>query len=437
MTKSQKDNFIEFSPLEKQIMAALLEAERQSTPTCLDPETLLDLVEQGDKHPRYAELQTHLAGCVACRDEYDDLNQAWREARRLPAEPSITPHPSRSETPELSDGTLSSSRPSFVEWLRGLVFGGVGARTAWGAASLILLLTGWAIWQERQTRSALQSTQARLQTERAHVASLNGQVNQLQQMQQTHGTPTPSPSRDLPGPTNVARLAHLETENRRLQNRLADVTTASQSATQEAQRKVNAANTQITQLNHQIALVRNDTDTTRLMSVSLTGLSVDNEPVRGNGELRLRSPRMTCVLEQRPRFQWTLDNSALAVTEYEITIDGDSGYHRTKQLSKEADEWDMATEPTPAFPPLKRGAIYHWQIRALVANNAPIVSAAARFKVASQETVDRITQARHDDANRPLSLFKTYLQNGLIDEARRKINGTLDGLQTPTLTNER
>ncbi len=72
MTESQMNNPIEFSTREKQIMAALL-AEREPTPACMDPEDMLDLVEQGDKHPNYAALQTHLRGCAFCRDEYAAL----------------------------------------------------------------------------------------------------------------------------------------------------------------------------------------------------------------------------------------------------------------------------------------------------------------------------------------------------------------------------
>jgi hypothetical protein len=167
MTESQMDNSIEFSLLEKRIMVALLQAQQGPKTTCLDPETLLDLVEQGDKHLRYVEMRNHIAACMLCQDEYALLNQMWREARNLPVEPPVaflSPQPELLEPP-----VTPSNRPTFSEWLRGLVFGVAGARIAWGGASLILLFAGWTVWQGQQMRTAMQATQARLQTERADL----------------------------------------------------------------------------------------------------------------------------------------------------------------------------------------------------------------------------------------------------------------------------
>ena len=47
-------------------MAALL-AEREPTPACMDPEDMLDLVEQGDNHRNDAPLRPHLRLCAFCR----------------------------------------------------------------------------------------------------------------------------------------------------------------------------------------------------------------------------------------------------------------------------------------------------------------------------------------------------------------------------------
>lgn len=417
---------IEFSPLDKQIMSSLLEAEYATTPECLDPDTLLDLIEQGERHPLHTPLYSHIDSCMACRVEYALLNQTWRAARNFPLESLDERHPPH---PEVLESPTASTRPAFGEWLHRLISENRGVRIAWGAALLMVFVVGWGFWQRRQLQSSLNNAQSRSQTERTQITALS---KQLQQAQQNGGTSNVLPLHNTTERNNETKLADSQTKINQLQAQLANAQAASQAAAREVQLKAAAVNALQVDLKRQLTLVRNDIDTNRLLTASIAGLRERQDTVRGSNDIHLRSPRATCVLEARPRFQWTLDNSDLALTAYEITIDGENGYHRVKQLAKDADEWNMTEEPTLAFPPLQRGVIYRWQVRALVTGSAPIVSAVAKFKIASQETVNQIALARRNDTAHPLTLFKSFLQNGLLDDARREINSMLDNLQTPT-----
>ncbi len=418
---------IEFSPLEKQIMSSLLEAEYATTPECLDPDTLLDLIEQGERHPLYTPLYSHIDSCMACRVEYALLNQTWRATRNFPLESLAVLSPTRTEV--LDSPTTAPTRPAFGEWLHSLISENRGVRIAWGAALLMVFVVGWGFWQLRHLQTSLNVAQSHLQTERTQIAALS---EQLRQAQQNGGTSSVLPLDNMTERNTVTKLADSQTKIKQLQAQLANAQAESQAAAREVQLKAAAVNALQLNIKRQLSLVRNDIETDRLLIASIAGLREGQETVRGSSDIQLRSPRATCVLEARPRFQWTLDNSELALTAYEITIDGENGYHRVKQLAKDANEWDMTEELTLAFPPLQRGVIYRWQVRALVTGSVPIASSVAKFKVASQETVNQIALARRNDTARPLTLFKSLLQNGLLDDARREINSMLDNLQNPT-----
>jgi|SRR5579871_38793 len=386
---------IEFTPFEQQLTSALRKERLEPTPACFDLEEMLDIIEEGEKHPRYTALQSHLATCALCSDEYAQLNQTWQEARKP------VPHTSPEVLPPQAEAQTSPRSPSMGavigEWLRRLAAGRARVQWAWGVAVLLVLLTGWTLWQGQRMRTELRTAQARWQSDQTHIAA--DQIN-IQQ----------------------------------LQKRLVAADAARQKDAQEAQSKLTAANNQIQDLQRKILKAYNDFDKNQLLT-STAGLQVSREITRDSGGVRLRSPRSTCVLEKRPRFEWTLDNPLPAGTEYEITIAGD-GYHRVKSLHENADQWDMARESEGEFPSLKRGKIYRWRISIRVAGDTPKDSATAIFKIAPQETVNRIAQARREGADHPLSLIKAYLESGLLDQARHEFNVMLDRLQKPAPPSE-
>jgi hypothetical protein len=63
--------------LHQAIRAALRGEEAVWTPQCLEPETLLEWVEAGERHPGDAKLLDHVLGCAYCRREYADTLDAW------------------------------------------------------------------------------------------------------------------------------------------------------------------------------------------------------------------------------------------------------------------------------------------------------------------------------------------------------------------------
>ena len=51
------------------------------TPQCLEPETLLDWIEQDETHPQSATLLEHMSACAYCRQEYAAMRETWALAR--------------------------------------------------------------------------------------------------------------------------------------------------------------------------------------------------------------------------------------------------------------------------------------------------------------------------------------------------------------------
>jgi hypothetical protein len=87
-------------------------AER--TPRCPDPETLLDWLEQGDKHPEADQLLAHLFSCAHCRQQ----RVALREIRVLSGVEQIEP------------GILSGLPAKVEKWVRELIAEGMIAPVA-------------------------------------------------------------------------------------------------------------------------------------------------------------------------------------------------------------------------------------------------------------------------------------------------------------------
>jgi hypothetical protein len=72
----------------RSVRAALPGVTPVWTPSCPEPETMLDWVEQGEAHPQAAALLDHLLGCAYCRREHAEM----REIRVLsPLRPAPMP----------------------------------------------------------------------------------------------------------------------------------------------------------------------------------------------------------------------------------------------------------------------------------------------------------------------------------------------------------
>jgi hypothetical protein len=406
---------IVLTPFEQSLAAALRDELPSPTPECLGPEELLDLVEQAEKHPHNAAVQRHLAQCAPCRNEYALLRQTWLLARRLPAGVAGVTGRVAADAPQAPDdaalhartaatgplrpvpgATPDSVRPG-ASFLRAWLMGPTGgrARLAWAAACAALLVAGWSLWAGQQARTGLRAAKSELNSARMRAASAQDQLR-------------------------LAREQAARAENER------------QLAGQEAQLSISRLLVEVAGLRHRQLVAANDDNTDELAALnSIAELRGPADATRGSDAVRLRRPRATCVLEQRPRFEWELESTSTAQLRYELTIEGADGYRAEVALPRDASDWDMAGAKSAAVPSLKRGAVYQWRVRAIATDAPPIASSWARFKVVSQATAVRLHQIRRDSRDRPLVLFRAYLHDGLLDDARDVANTMLDKFKSP------
>ena len=85
------------------------------TPQCPDPETLLDWLEQGDKHPEADQLLVHLFSCAHCRQQ----RVALREIRVLSAERQLE------AAGRIDPGILRELPAKVGKWVRELIAEGM------------------------------------------------------------------------------------------------------------------------------------------------------------------------------------------------------------------------------------------------------------------------------------------------------------------------
>ncbi len=133
----------------------------------------------------------------------------------------------------------------------------------------------------------------------------------------------------------------------------------------------------------------------------------------------LNSPVGTMVLNDRPTFRWSPLDGA---TSYRVTVyDANFDAVATSQALT-----TITWTPPHALP---RGAIYSWQVTALV-NGQEIKSPRlpapeAKFKVLAQAPVNELERIKKTAGNSPLTLGVLYAQAGLLDEAEREFQSLL------------
>ena len=404
---------IEFSTFEKQIMAALLEAEREPTPACLDPEQMLDLIEQGEKHPRYAELQRHLDGCALCREEYAALYRTWREARNLPVESPVALRPARPETPKSTQTPAVSSRPPFAEWLRGLLAGVAKPSFAFGAALVAFL--AWGGWQAWQTRTALLSAQELRRKDQATIADLSRNLNRARQDLQAKSMPTVSPNHE-----REKQLAQAQGDIQRLQAQLANEQNTRQQSERQNQETVARLAAQNKVLEQQALLAHNEEPSDFKLSPLANRVHQQVIAMRGDGDVLPARPMDTLRVETRPRFTWTFRDPSAPVTDCTVSVTTDQGVPvRVKHFDSKVEAWSMADDATKEGKPLPRNRVYHWDIRAKLSDGDTIRSSVAAFGIVSEPEASRIAQARRRYANQPEQLLAIYRRVGLTEDARQ------------------
>jgi hypothetical protein len=140
-------------------------------------------------------------------------------------------------------------------------------------------------------------------------------------------------------------------------------------------------------------------------------------PLMGGPEQKafaLVSPVAVTVAQARPTFKWSSlgENFTYTVTVYRDDIKREVA----SSQSLTGTEWTS--------PPLERGHVYFWQVRAIRASNSndEIVSPSAgapeaKFSVLSQSQVDELDRLRRRYSNSHLTLGVLYARKGLFNEA--------------------
>lgn len=152
---------------------------------------------------------------------------------------------------------------------------------------------------------------------------------------------------------------------------------------------------------------------------SLEGLNRRGSSLMGGDEqgnqFSLLAPAGKVVVADRPAFQWAPLGGA---TAYVVEIYDEQFTLVLKSEALQRTEW---TPPQP----LARGHLYVWQVRAtkdgqeVQAPKPP--SPQARFRVLAQPQAEEIVRARRTYTSSHLTLGLLYVQAGLLDEAEQEL----------------
>jgi len=130
--------------------------------------------------------------------------------------------------------------------------------------------------------------------------------------------------------------------------------------------------------------------------------------------LHVISPTGTGVVEDQPVFRWTpVEGATYTISVY------DDQFHAMESAKylKEA-EWHPDK-------PLRRGAVYRWEVRAVRGKQVDIApaptEAEARFMVLGVAAAKRLTDAQAAMPNAPLALGILYANSGALDDAKREL----------------
>lgn len=130
---------------------------------------------------------------------------------------------------------------------------------------------------------------------------------------------------------------------------------------------------------------------------------------------RLTSPVGTATRTNRPAFRWT---PLAGATSYKVTV-SDSNFK-----SVAVSDSISGTEWTPSLP-LKRGAIYTWEVTAAKDGKeitAPAPPAPeASFRVLDSASLAELETARRENSDSHLLLGILYANAGLLDDAEREL----------------
>ncbi len=130
--------------------------------------------------------------------------------------------------------------------------------------------------------------------------------------------------------------------------------------------------------------------------------------------LHVISPQATAVVEDTPVFRWTSVDGA----SYTISIYDDQFHAMESASGLKVTEW----RPDK---PLRRGAVYRWEVRAVKGKHADLAPAPtepeARFSVLGVAVTQRLAEARTAMTHAPLAMGILYADAGALDDAKREL----------------
>ena len=155
----------------------------------------------------------------------------------------------------------------------------------------------------------------------------------------------------------------------------------------------------------------------RLKTSRFADIAGSHAAMMGAGEresFRLTGPIGTVTRSNRPAFHWT---PLAGATSYKITV-SDSNFKNVA-----VSEPISGTEWTPSRP-LKRGAVYSWDVTAVKDGKEISVptppAPEARFRVLDSANLAELEEASRDNGNSHLLLGVLYAKAGLLDDAERE-----------------
>lgn len=177
-------------------------------------------------------------------------------------------------------------------------------------------------------------------------------------------------------------------------------------------------------------MIRRALTTGRVETPDLAALNVKTGSLMGGGEnalFKLLEPVAKVIESNQPDFRW---QPLAGAASYTVTVyDADFNRVMTSPLLT-GTEWRMQ-------PPLPRGAIYSWQVKAMKDGREVIVpeppAPEARFKVLEQAKAAELARARRQFADSHLTLGLLYAQAGMLDESERELRMLVDANQASSL----
>jgi len=319
-------------------------------------------------------VEDHLASCEQCDLAVNDL-RAFRDqvAPELDREYRPAPVPAATEN---RWHRLAAFLPSPLLRSPALAFGSA-------VAMLLLLATGWLIWQTRQ----------RKETKPEIVTTIPSPTPIV--------TPTAS---STPTPEGAAATV------------IAQLNDGDGQVILDREGKLSGAD----RLPPAYQQMVKDALTTQQLTKSslLTGLTRPGSSLMGGSERRNQfsviEPVGQVIFSDRPTFRWS-------------SLDGATGYVvevYDEKFNLVVTSPQLTDQSWTAAPPLKRGEIYSWQVKAVKDGQefkAPRPPAPqAKFRLLDEKKANELMQVRRAYASSHLTLGLLLVQAGLLDEAEQE-----------------